>query len=247
MQQGMQVIFFLISHRSTSLTVASSTSLSFLGVRRRYQFGVASSTSLSFLGMCRSISSMAGSSIRRSKRLRRNGINEVEGLAFGRWCGVPVCLLHLGWLWFCSQPVGWWRGWRVPASAACLTKCGGEEDHRVEGGGGIELRVPSDCGEGTSRTKEKEENGGVGVGVEEFDDVGRRLEELRLGVEEVELSEEQLRINDQAQEDEEVEMVAPTTEAEPEMVVEDDYSDKELDVEEDIEGQDETQTFERDE
>nr|GMC82712.1 disease resistance protein RPM1-like [Ipomoea batatas] len=44
----------------------------------------------------------------------------------------------------------------------------------------------------------------------------------------------------------EVEMVAPTTEAEPEMVVEDDYSDncKELDVEEDIEGQDETQTEE---
>nr|GMD63375.1 E3 ubiquitin-protein ligase RNF14 [Ipomoea batatas] len=123
---------------------------------------------------------MSGSSIRRSKRLRRNGINEVEGLAFGRWCGVP----------------------RVPALAACLAKCGGEEDHRVEGGGGVEVRVPSDCGEETSGTKEKEENGDVGVGVEEFDDVGRRLEELRFGVEEAELSEEQLRINDQAQEDE---------------------------------------------
>nr|GMD40716.1 E3 ubiquitin-protein ligase RNF14 [Ipomoea batatas] len=98
--------------------------------------------------------------------------------------------------------VSWRAQKRVPAPAACLTKCGGEEDHRVEGGGGIELRVPSDCGEGTSRTKEKEENGGVGVGVEEFDDVGRRLEELRLGVEEAELSEEQLRINDQAREDE---------------------------------------------
>nr|GLL22007.1 E3 ubiquitin-protein ligase RNF14 isoform X3 [Ipomoea trifida] len=182
MQTDLECSSSVILHRSPSLTVASSTSLSFLGVRRSYQFGVASSTSLSFLGMCRSISFMAGSSIRRSKRLMRNDINEVEGFAFGRWCGVP----------------------RVSAPAACLTKCGGEEDHRVKGGGGIEVRVPSDCGEGTSGTKEKEENGGVGVGVEEFDDVRRRLEELRLGVEEAELSEEQLRINDQAQEDESI-------------------------------------------
>nr|GMD96140.1 E3 ubiquitin-protein ligase RNF14 [Ipomoea batatas] len=90
----------------------------------------------------------------------------------------------------------------VPAPATCLTKCGGEEDPGVEGGGAIEVGVRSDCGEGTSGTKEKEENGGVGVGVEGFDDVGRRLEELRLGVEEAELSGEQIRVNDQAQEDE---------------------------------------------
>nr|GMD59539.1 hypothetical protein Iba_chr12aCG2450 [Ipomoea batatas] len=38
------------------------------------------------------ISSMAGSSIRRSKHLRRNATNYVEGLALGWWWGVPVAV-----------------------------------------------------------------------------------------------------------------------------------------------------------
>ncbi|VFR02153.1 unnamed protein product [Cuscuta campestris] len=90
----------------------------------------------------------------------------------------------------------------VKAPPDCLSGSENRGESRSDGGGG-----GVDCAEEDSERNSKENDGGNGLGTEkgdngDDDDIGRRLEELRLGVEEPVLSEEQLGINDQAQEDE---------------------------------------------
>ncbi|CAH9117721.1 unnamed protein product [Cuscuta epithymum] len=78
-----------------------------------------------------------------------------------------------------------------------------KDGSRSECGGGTEPDDPS--AEEDSEGVLKENYGEIRVGTEEIkdgSDLRRRLEELRLGVEEPELSEELLKINGQAQEDE---------------------------------------------